>query len=107
MKTPKNMRTTPHISPQGNSDRTATRAAPHGVGWFLAASSLAVACGEGGPGVEGTDYAIYEFGFGFQQLCYVVLVEERRAAAEQAVLWDYGPNVEECDPRIPEDAEEW
>ena len=72
--------------------------------WALAC--LALACGEGGPGIEGTDYAIYEFGVGFQQLCYVVLVEERRAAVEQAVLWDYGPHVEECDPRIPEDAEE-
>ena len=72
--------------------------------WAL--SCLTLACGEGGPGIEGTDYAIYEFGFGFQELCYVVLVEERRTAAEQAVLWDYGPNVEECDPRIPEDAEE-
>ena len=67
---------------------------------------LSASGGEGGPGIEGTDYAIYEFGFGFQELCYVVLVEERRAAVEQAVLWDYGPLVEECDPRIPEDADE-
>lgn len=81
----------------------AALAAPKGI---CALACLALACGEGGPGVEGTDYAIYEFGFGFQELCYVVLVEERRAAAEQAVLWDYGPHVEECDPRIPEDAEE-
>ena len=73
---------------------------------LLATACLTLACGEGGPGVEGTDYAIYEFGVGFQQLCYVVLVEERRAAVEQAVLWDYGPLVEECDPRIPEDADE-
>lgn len=73
----------------------------------LATASLAIACGEGGPGVEGEDYALYEFGFGFQETCYVVLVEERRAAVEQAVLWNYGPNVEECDPLIPEEADRW
>ena len=81
----------------------AALAVPKGL-WAIAC--LTLACGEGGPGVEGTDYAIYEFGVGFQQLCYVVLFEERRAAVEQAVLWDYGPLVEECDPRIPEDADE-
>ena len=98
----KKMRVTSPIIP---ARLTETRApALRNAAALLATAALAVACGEGGPGVEGQDYAIYEFGVGFQELCYVVLIEERRAAVEQAVLWDYGPHVEECDPRPVEEA---